>query len=447
MLNMILWLSVIWIDPLICYLIVNEAKTKKNITVGVTIPEDGRRMPAVTERLAAFKREVIMICLLLGVAAVPCFFVRDFNIAFTLWGVWLFLIIILPYIPYVRCNKELKRIKKENNWGAGKNETITVDTALIPSYRWLSPFVFVIPAVLSVIPAMLDHSVIVICMVDAFSVILFWFCYRYLYRNKAERIDNDAELTAVLTQIRRHNWGNVWMACAWCMAALNWVYLLSWDTALMCAIYVVIMIVVIFTAVGIEVHTRVLQERLTKGKSTSVYVDEDDNWICGIFYYNKNDSNVIVNYRIGLNTAINLATAAGKVAASVMAVIILSIPFIMPITNAVFDKPPVISVAADEISAKSGWTKYEIQFDDIKSVKLINKLPDGLVRVNGTGMEDLLTGNFKSDTEKNMKLCLDPTVSPFIAINADNGEYYILGMRERAETEKCYRELEKLGGK
>ena len=35
MLNIILWLSIIWLAPLMCFVLANEAKFKKNIAVGV----------------------------------------------------------------------------------------------------------------------------------------------------------------------------------------------------------------------------------------------------------------------------------------------------------------------------------------------------------------------------------------------------------------------------
>ena len=45
MLNIILWLSIIWLAPLMCFVLANEAKFKKNIAVGVTLPYEGRHDP------------------------------------------------------------------------------------------------------------------------------------------------------------------------------------------------------------------------------------------------------------------------------------------------------------------------------------------------------------------------------------------------------------------
>lgn len=51
----VLWLSIVWIAPLICGLLANEAKFKKNIVVGVTLPFEAREDAAVKQTLNRFK--------------------------------------------------------------------------------------------------------------------------------------------------------------------------------------------------------------------------------------------------------------------------------------------------------------------------------------------------------------------------------------------------------
>jgi uncharacterized membrane protein len=41
--------------------------------------------------------------------------------------------------------------------------------------------------------------------------------------------------------------------------------------------------------------------------------DDDDNWILGIFYYNKNDTRLNVEKRLGYGATINMAHPAGIV--------------------------------------------------------------------------------------------------------------------------------------
>jgi hypothetical protein len=66
----VLWLSIIWIAPLICFLQVNEARFKKNIVVGVTLPFKAREDEAVKAALKKYKTSMWTACgILMALAA------------------------------------------------------------------------------------------------------------------------------------------------------------------------------------------------------------------------------------------------------------------------------------------------------------------------------------------------------------------------------------------
>ena len=218
--RLILWLSVLWIAPLVAGIMVNDAKFKKNLAVGVTIPPAFQADPDVAVRLARFRRQEWTVCIALVLAAVPCVFVRAFGLNMTLWSVWLLLVCVLPYVPYARCNLALKRLKVEHGWrGEAAPRTETVDLAAVPSYRWLSPWLFALPLVVSLLPLLWSLEDWIVLLTDAACVVLFWVCYRFCYRKKSERVDENAELAKVLSQVRLHRWGRLWLVSAWVMAA------------------------------------------------------------------------------------------------------------------------------------------------------------------------------------------------------------------------------------
>src|SRR5690554_4004488 len=109
--NILFWSSIIWVAPLVYYMLANETKFKKNIAVGVTIPLEGRSDEEVIKRLEKFKKELRFACIILVVVAIACLFVSDIYTTISLYGIWIVFCIILSYIPYVRCNKDLKEIK------------------------------------------------------------------------------------------------------------------------------------------------------------------------------------------------------------------------------------------------------------------------------------------------------------------------------------------------
>ena len=154
--------------------------------------------------------------------------------------------------------------------------------------------------------------------------LLFWLCYRYLYRNKSETVDENAELSRVLTQVRRYNWGKMWLVCAYSFSAIGigtffTRYYPLWTIILIIAFGFVISV----AALRIEMNTRKVQEKLTVDSGKDWYVDDDDKWIGGIMYYNPNDSRLVINNRVGTNSSINVAKTSGKV---IMGLLVLLIP-------------------------------------------------------------------------------------------------------------------------
>ncbi|MBR4410784.1 MAG: hypothetical protein IKT31_05630, partial [Firmicutes bacterium] len=152
----VLWLSIVWIAPLICFLQVNEARFKKNIVVGVTLPFQAREDEAVKAALKKYKTSMWTTCgILMALAAAGWALAPE---SMTLWFIWIDLCIILPYVPYVRTNSALKKLKKERGWGPAAGQQIRVDISAIPQEKWISPWAFLPPAVISLLPLLFDDS-------------------------------------------------------------------------------------------------------------------------------------------------------------------------------------------------------------------------------------------------------------------------------------------------
>ena len=76
-----------------------------------------------------------------------------------------------------------------------------------------------------------------------------------------------------------------------------------------------------------------------------------------------------------------------------------------------------------------------------KRVELLEDLPDGLTRTAGTGMENLLTGNFSAPGIGSLRVCLDPTCPPFLLVTGRDGRNLLLGCRDAAATEDVWSRL------
>lgn len=440
--NFILWGCVIWLPILMYVLLKNETKFKKNIAIGVTLPQEGRTDSQVVAALNRLKKQLLWICIGLILIAVPCMFIPQTGAAMTVYMIWIDACIVLPYLPYIRCNKALRQIKQDKGWQQNNSaQQATIDlTAAAHSYRWLSPWLFALPLAIALLPLPFDPEQRWVYMIDAVSVFLCWFGYRYLYRNRAEVVDKNMAVTETLTRIRRYNWGKCWLIIAWFLALLNIIIWLGqsyfWLTmagTLLLAFGITIVLI------GVEFRTRTMQERLTADSGIDFYVDEDDKWLWGIFYYNPHDNRLIINNRVGMNTTINLAKRSGKIFMAATTLMLLALPLLGVWMDHLETTPVSLTVTDAAVIAAHTGNAYEIPLDTITQVEYIDALPS-IRRVAGTGMDTVQKGNYKTPWGS-ARVCLDPRTGPYLHIVTADSKHYLLGSSDSAETESVYAAL------
>lgn len=256
--TLILWGCIIWMVPLMYVLLRNEAKWKKNIVVGATLPYEARQDPEVEEVLRRYRRQLGWSCLAMLALVVPCLFVLRFSVQFIVWFFWIILAMILPQIPFVLTNKALRRIKEERGWHKRSSaRTVSDLTAAAIPMKWLSPWWFLPPLALSLVPLALDRELWALWLVDAALVVLCYAGYRWLFRLRAEVVDENTELTVALTRLRRYNWGKTWLWIAWATGFFNLglCLTLEWFWGAM-AVTLIYGVVVVVAAIGIEFRVR-----------------------------------------------------------------------------------------------------------------------------------------------------------------------------------------------
>jgi len=430
-------LSIVWIAPLVCGLLANEAKFKKNIVVGVTLPFEAREDAAVKQALNRFKMWMYAAAGFLMALAVIGWRAAPESMSF--WLLWIDLCIILPYVPYVWTNRALKKLKRQRGWGPAAGQQVRVDISAIPQDKWISPWIFLPPVVISLLPLAFDRSFLSANVTLAACCSLFWLGYRYCYRNKSEMVDGNVELTRALTQVRRYNWGRMWLITAYSLAILNLGMMLTLHSALWnTALFVVFTVFVVGGCLWVELSVRRVQEKLTAESGREWYVDEDEHWIGGILYYNTNDSRLVINNRVGMNSSINAAHPVGKILTVLLIVILLALPFAGTFIGG---GDVVLTLDDHAVVGANGRTEYVIELEDVKSVQLMEELPDNMIRNFGTAMPQLLKGDFTASEIGHVKVCLDPAVPPFLLIETTEGKAYLLGSRTDGAVKEVYEVL------
>ena len=435
--RIILWLCVVWIPAVEYAFLANETRFKKNIVIGVTLPHQARTDPEVTARLGRFKRNLGFICLALTALGVGGLLLPvSMGLSLTLMLVYADLVIVLPMIPYARCNRDLKALKARRGWRGAQvaGNTVTVDLAAAAQpVKELSFAYFLPPLIVSLIPAVWELVMGepmggAVMLILALCIVLFYFLYRYAFRRRSEVVDDDTDLTETLTRLRRQYWRRTWLWVSWFMALFAWCMELAVSFPLAGFAGVgVLTLLMLLACLRLEFGLRRAQEKLTAGSGTGWYVDEDDKWLWGLFYYDPHDRRIVVNNRVGINTTVNLARRGGQVFMGLCAALLIFMPLLGVWLMGEESAPVELALTDTALVASHGGSEYEIALDDIEEVQLLEELPDGLRRVAGTGMDTVLKGRFTSQDWGSLELCLDPRTGPWLLVTTAEGENFLFG--------------------
>ena len=122
-----LWAVILPILPIIYFTLKNECKPKKNIIVGVTLPYEARNDVSVLAFLERYKKELKLTCWGFLAIIVPCLFIQSFSVSMTVWLTWIVLVCVVFFIPYIRCNKNLRQLKEERGWRQKEAPQVVTD--------------------------------------------------------------------------------------------------------------------------------------------------------------------------------------------------------------------------------------------------------------------------------------------------------------------------------
>ena len=442
--------------PLIIFFVLrNEVKPKKNLVLGVTLPLDRREDPAVAAEVKRFLRMEDAVLALIALLIAPQFFFSHESVVLTWWFTWMILAIALPWLPYASGNGRLRELKRKNGWfGASAGVTLVDTKVTVAPKKLLSVWVFIPPFLMTLVPVAAVTAtlrgkdefwpLLGVFLTMTVTVAVFYFLYRLIYRQKADVVDGSTAISAALTQIRRYNWSKCWIWAAWLTGLFDLaLWLLRENAAVLIgltAVYTVALLTVLLRA---EFKTRKMQQKLTRESGRDIYTDDDDLWPLGMVYYNRNDSHLMVNKRVGVGMTFNMAKAPAKIIAGFVVLVMLSMPLIGILMMRSEFTPVSLVTDGGWITAIHAGAKYTIEADSVTSAYLLDRLPDG-TRTNGTALKTVLKGSFRYDGIGDCRLCLDPRVPPFLVIEAA-GHTYILGSSEAGETNEAFELLTSRG--
>ncbi|WP_028263832.1 hypothetical protein [Atopobium fossor] len=446
----IMWLSICWLPLLMWLILRNNARFKKNIVVGVTLPQAARDDTQVTTILTRYRRQQMVCSIILTIIALIGTVAGALRTwagpLMMCWSLWILASCIIPESIFALTNHKLAILKSERGWHygkAGENKRVTIAdiSAAAQQYPRISEMWFFVICIASLVPILLDYNNLVIYLPSAACTLLMWVTFQWFYRNRSEIVDGNTDLTQTLTRIRRRAWACVNLTAATIFALMSWSYFIFQASS---NLYLVSMILLglflIIVAFATEMRVRGLQERLTKASGKDLYVDEDDHWIFGIFYYNPDDTKLIVNDRIGINTSFNLARPAGKAIAIAITFILLCLPVAGVFMADEFGTPVSLELSGQTIKAYHSLINYEIDMNDVLTIELVNQLPQ-MTRTSGGAADTFLEGNFLTSQHESLKVCLNPEAGPWLLIHTKDNTSYLLGANDTAQTKTIFEKI------
>jgi len=444
--NIIMVVCCLPIWPIMYFLTRNYAKPKKNIILGATLPHSAHGDSDTQEIIRAFKSQLNLFMLPLLPLIAPPFFMT-MGPAMTWYMTWLLVLIVAPFAIFAHYRNKLIALKRERRWySEADGQTLAdVRAAAIPPQKinglWFLPPIIAafVPVAYSLLNTA-DWAFTIIYITFALTAVLFWLCYYLIFRTRLDVFNENLTLTMALRRVRLYKWGKFWLVSTWLTGVLT---LLLWvfDNNVTAILITTIVYTILLIAVALytEFGAREAQQKLTAGCTGKLYVDEDDQWIWGMFYYNPNDNHFLVNDRVGINMTINLAKKGAKTLMIISLALILAMPFI-GVWMWVEESVPAGLVLSDtELIARHTRDQYVITLNTIESAELIDELRTTM-KLNGANFENLYKGIFQVRDIGTARLCVQPQDPPFLVVTA-GGQVYIFNDADSDVTRGIYAQL------
>lgn len=420
----------------------SNVKPKKNIILGVTIPYEHKNDTEVQQIGRGYLRAVNITVLGLLLLSLFSLIPQSFSVGMLILMIVVTLTIVLEAVPQIVYHRKLRALKREKGWYGSQNTVVDMKNAG-ENQRLYNVGWFIIPLAVAAVPLVAawirggGFTDTLLYLVNVLCILLFAGMYLLMRRQRSETVSENDSLNAALTRIRRRSWTVSWLAFSAFTALFSlglWCF--GQSSTGMLILMMVFCVGIIAIAMYTEMKIRRMQYKLTETKTGQVLVDEDDQWILGMIYYNPHDRHVMKNERVGMGMTMNMARVSGKLVMGLSGLIILLLPLTGVWMMAEEFTPMKLTVDAGTLVSAHLREEYRIALADIRETELLEELPSAS-RVVGTGMETVLKGLFHVTGYGNCELCLNPQRGPYLMVRTHE-KTYLFGTNDGQETRQIY---------
>ena len=379
------------------------------------------------------------------------------GVFMVVWTVWLVEYIVGIYCLVYGTHRRMYNLKVDNGWLVeSTKQIIYVDTEVsaharkMPlSKKWylllfcLACLVLFFPGVQIYLSEEKTYYVL-FCITLVLDLFFFGFHW-WIERRPVVVYSKNSQVNMTLNQLMKR----IWTICLFVCAAVNtasWLYLAicilknQWLTSANFWVYVLLQVIAsVILAVGL--CWILYKKREVMSFDTEVIeIDDDVYWKNG-WYSNPHDKRLFVPDRMcSTNYSMNMAKTSAKIWTAVIGVIVIGCVIWVAALLIEFATTEVtVHMENGMMDVRAAFYDYQIEREDILSVKLLDEMPeDNFYRNNGGDTEKYLIGHFRGKETGKCMMFLYKEETPILEIRLKDMTIF-LNSEDEEETEEWYK--------
>lgn len=440
--------------PIMYFVLRHYANPKGQQIFGVTVGAHHFNDEEVIRIQKHYKTELNWWALIMLAILIGAIFVPYFSICYTILIFWMLFVIVVFYLPFMRANSAVKRLKLERGWNGEASGRIVLEQKMeLIKEQIVAKRVFVLAGILSVVPLLIYLVLFAmgkaegtdffpaacLCGVAVLIEVLGIAVQRIRYKTG----DQESCVKQAIAKRKRYYWGKGMAGCA-LATSLYCVFLaieyFEGQISVLAVILVTLAYILFVTCWLFYTFYKADQIPTESTSEDAMLEDDDDHWIYGLFYYNKKDPSFMVEKKIGIGTTVNMARPSAKAGAVILALCLL----LMPLSSVwmIGDEftPIRLSITEQTVECSQFEGTYSIDIGSIKKAEAVTELPRTR-KQNGAALDNLYRGSFRVDGYGRCKVCLDPRNTYFIILTLEDDKVYIFSDQTDEGTKDVYDKL------
>lgn len=438
-----------------------KRKYSEGMLLGVHLPQSAAESEEVTAFMERYRRNTkifyaVNVVISTAVCAFCFWYISVFMIV---WSVWLLEFCVGAMVLLYGNHRKLYDMKVEKGWiGSGGSRIMAVDTkAAVQSGRMgLSPWWHLLFCALILMPCIdTDIRKYLITSDDGwiFPVtgilisLTFGILHIAILRMRNKVYSEESDLNVEVNRMQKNVWswalaGSSLFNVAAYLVVVSGIDETGWISTGVLVIYSIMEAIPGFFLIGGFFYMRSRKEKLLQKNVRPLYIDDDVYWKNG-WYSNPNDKRLMVqDWACSWNYTTNMAKPAGKIF-MFLAIVFVAVFLVWGCVEMwKIDFVPIeVNPTGTQVEITSGYSDYEIAYDDITGVELLDSLPDDdYRRINGGEDQHKMMGRFKGEKIGKCRMYLYVGYTPVLEIMTEDGPVYV-NSRDGQETEEWMREI------